>query len=309
MNITRRALVGNAIAAIGVSRLSGAAAPMEPQILRAIPSTGEKVPVVGIGTNAYDVESAAELAERRDVLREMPALGGRVLDSARGYGRSEEVLGQLISDLGNRKRFFIATKPISAPQAQADITRRLVDESFSRLRVDVIDLFQVHSLVRFADLMPMLREYQQEKRVRYIGATTAAPRQHAEFLGIMRSHPLDFVQLDYSIANRGAEKDLLPLAQERGIAVLNNMPFGGRNGSLFPRLAGRKVPEWAAEFGATTWAQFMLKYNLSHPTITAAIPGTTTLEHLRDNQAAGRGALPDAALRRRMERFWDDAAI
>jgi aryl-alcohol dehydrogenase-like predicted oxidoreductase len=121
----------------------------------------------------------------------------------------------------------------------------------------------------------------------------------------MKKHPLDFVQVDYSIANRAAAKDLLPLAQERGIAVLNNMPFGGRNGSLFPRVAGKAVPEWAKEFDATSWAQFMLKYNLSHPAITAVIPGTTSLQYLRDNQAAGRGRLPDAAMRRRMEQHWD----
>jgi aryl-alcohol dehydrogenase-like predicted oxidoreductase len=154
-------------------------------------------------------------------------------------------------------------------------------------------------------VMPLLREYRQQRRVRYIGATTASPRQHAEFLEIMRKHPLDFVQVDYSIANRAAADDLLPLAQERGMAVLNNVPFGGRGASLFPRVAGRPLPDWAAEFDASTWAQFMLKYNLSHPAITAVIPGTTTIDFLRDNQGAGRGRLPDAAMRRRMERYWD----
>ena len=305
--ITRRALVQGAVAAAAVASLPVPAAESTAQntILRAIPSTGERIPVVGIGANAYDVESAADIAERRAVLREFPALGGRVIDTARGYGRSEVVIGQLLAELGNRERFFIATKPVSAPQGAGVIDRRLVDESFTSLRTGMIDLLQVHSLVRFDDVMPLLREYQQEKRVRYIGATTAAPRQHAEFLAVMRKHRLDFVQVDYSIANREAANDLLPIARERGIAVLNNVPLGGRNASLFPRVAGKPLPAFAAEFGASTWAQFMLKYNLSHPAITAVIPGTTNVEHLRDNQAAGRGRLPDASMRRRMEQYWD----
>jgi aryl-alcohol dehydrogenase-like predicted oxidoreductase len=306
MDSARRNLLKGALALAGGSRLA-TAAELSTQTLihRVIPSTGERIPVVGIGTNAYDVESTGDLTARREVLREFPALGGRVIDTARGYGRSEAVIGQLLAELGNRDRYFIATKPVSAPQAEAVINQQLIDESFASLRVKVIDLMQVHSLVRSGDLMPLLREYKQEKRIRYIGATTASPGQHAQFIELMRRQPLDFVQVDYSIANRAAAQDLLPLAQERGMAVLNNMPLGGRNASLFPRVAGRKLPGWAAEFGATTWAQFMLKYNLSHPAITAVIPGTTTLEYLRDNQAAGRGLLPDAALRRRMEQYWD----
>ena len=306
MDTTRRSLLKGVLAVAGASRLASAAEPSAQALIqRVIPSSGERIPVVGIGTNAYDVESSEDLATRKEVLREFPALGGRVIDTARGYGRSEAVIGQLLAELGNRDRYFIATKPVSAPQAEALINRQLIDESFTSLRVKVIDLMQVHSLVRFDDLMPLLREYKQEKRIRYIGATTAAPRQHKEFIEVMRSQPLDFVQVDYSIANRAAAQDLLPLAQDRGMAVLNNVPLGGRNTSLFPRVAGRKLPDWAAEFGATTWAQFMLKYNLSHPAITAVIPGTTTPEYLRDNQAAGRGVLPDAAMRRRMEQYWD----
>ncbi|MEO6186388.1 MAG: aldo/keto reductase [Steroidobacteraceae bacterium] len=305
MNITRRTLLQGAAVAAVPYLVSAAEQPNTAPIVRVVPSTGERMPVIGIGTNAYDVESAADMAARRDVLRDFPSLGGRVIDTARGYGRSEAVIGQLLAELGNRDRYFIATKPVSAPQADANINRELVDQSFISLRTTVIDLMQVHSLVRFDDLMPLLREYRQEKRIRYIGATTAAPRQHAEFLDVMRKHPLDFVQVDYSIANREAAKDLLPIAGERGIAVLNNVPLGGRNASLFARVAGKQLPAFAAEFGAATWAQFMLKYNLSHPAVTAVIPGTTNLEHLRDNQAAGRGLLPDPAMRRRMEQYWD----
>jgi aryl-alcohol dehydrogenase-like predicted oxidoreductase len=303
MNITRREVLQGA-AAVAVIPASASAA--EPALItRAIPSTGERMPVVGIGSNAYDVESAADLAARKAVLREFPALGGSLIDTARGYGRSEAVIGQLLAELGNRDRYFIATKPISAPQAQAVLTRALIDESFTALRVKVIDLFQVHSLVRFDELLPIYREYKQEKRIRYIGATTASQGQHQQFIDAMRRQKLDFVQVDYSIDNRAAAQDLLPIAQQLGIAVLNNMPFGGVRASLFPRVAGKALPGFAKEFGATTWAQFMLKYNLSHPAITAVIPGTTTVEYLHDNQAAGRGLLPDAALRKRMEQYWD----
>jgi aryl-alcohol dehydrogenase-like predicted oxidoreductase len=277
-----------------------------PPILRRIPSTGEQMPVVGIGTNAYDVSSSEDIAARREVLRAMPDLGGRLLDTARGYGRSEDVIGGLIAELGNRDRFFIATKPISAPQADATLTQALLDESFTRLRTRRIDLLQVHSLLRLDELLPMFMEYKRAGKIRYIGATTSVSTRHGPLLEAMRRHPLDFVQVNYSIDDRSAEREILPLAQEKRIAILNNVPLGGRGGSLFPRVAGKKLPPWAAELDVSSWAQFMLKYCIAHPAITAVIPGTTTLAHLRDNLAAGRGRLPDAAMRRRMEQFWAD---
>ncbi len=214
-DVVRGALAAGAGACFSRLAAAAAAAASLPPITRAIPSTGERLPVVGMGTNAYDVESAADLAERRATLAATPGLGGRVIDSARGYGRSEAVLGQLIAELGTRERFFLATKPISAPQADAKLSRALIDESFTSLRVQRIDLLQVHSLVRVDELLPLYREYKQEGRVRYIGATTASPRQHAQFIEVVRKQPLDFVQLDYSIANRVAAEDLLPLAQEK----------------------------------------------------------------------------------------------
>jgi aryl-alcohol dehydrogenase-like predicted oxidoreductase len=275
-----------------------------PPIVRRIPSTGEQMPVVGIGTNAYDVTSSQDIAARREVLRAMPELGGRLIDTARGYGRSEEVIGALLAELGNRDRFFVATKPISAPQADVPLTQALVDESFTRLRTKRIDLFQVHSMVRLDELLPMFMEYKRAGRIRYIGATTSVSNRHEQLLEVMRRHPLDFVQVNYSIDDRSAAQAVLPLAQEKGIAVLNNVPFG--RGSLLSRMAGKKLPAWAAEIGISSWAQFMLKYCIAHPAITAVIPGTTTLAHLRDNLAAGRGRLPDAAMRRRMEQLWAD---
>jgi aryl-alcohol dehydrogenase-like predicted oxidoreductase len=259
---------------------------------------------VGIGTNGYDVSSAQDVAARRDVLRAMPDLGGRLIDTARGYGRSEEVVGTLIDELGNRDRFFIATKPISAPQADAVLTPALVDDSFSRLRVKRIDLLQVHSLVRLDELMPMFLAHKRAGTIRYIGATTSVSTRHEQLLAAMRRYPLDFVQVNYSIDDPSAARDILPLAQEKGIAVMNNVPLGGRGGSLLKRASGKKLPDWAAEIDVSSWAQFLLKYCIAHPAITVVIPGTTTLAHLRDNLAAGRGRLPDASLRRRMEQFW-----
>jgi aryl-alcohol dehydrogenase-like predicted oxidoreductase len=264
------------------------------------------MPVIGIGTNQYDVTSAQDIAARREVLQAMPQLGGRLIDTARGYGRSEEVIGTLLKELANRDRFFIATKPISAPQAEAQITRALLDESFRQLRTDRIDLLQVHSLLRLDELLPLFSDYKRAGKVRYIGVTTAVSRTHEDLMAVMKRHPLDFIQVNYSIDDRAAAKGLLPLAREKGIAVLNNMPFGGRPGSLFPRVAGKKLPEWAADFDATTWAQFMLKYCLANPAVTVAIPGTTTLARLKDNLGGGRGRLPDAATLRRMEQFWAD---
>jgi aryl-alcohol dehydrogenase-like predicted oxidoreductase len=262
------------------------------------------MPVVGIGTNGYDVSSAHDIAARLQVLRAMPELGGRLLDTARGYGRAEEVVGTLLAELGSRDRFFIATKPISAPQADVPLTQALLDESFSRLRVKRIDLLQVHSLLRLDELMPMFLDYKRAGRIRYIGATTSVSTRHEQLLTAMRRHPLDFVQVNYSIEDRSAGQDILPLAQEKGIAVLNNVPLGGRGGSLLARAAGKKLPDWAAEIDVFSWAQFLLKYCIAHPVITAVIPGTTTLAHLQDNLAAGRGRLPDAAMRRRMEGYW-----
>ena len=306
--LTRRSALGLAGAAGLCTALRpvatfGSEAPLPP-IIRKIPSSGESLPVVGIGTNAYDVSSADDIAARREVLRALPTLGGRLIDTARGYGRSEEVIGELLTELGNRERFFIATKPVSAPQANDPVTRSVLDESFRRLRTQRIDLLQVHSLLRLDDLMPLFEEYKRAGRIRYIGVTTATARTHDEMVKVMRGHSLDFIQVDYSIEDRAAAEQVLPLAKEKGIAVLNNVPLGGRNRSLMPRVAGKKLPEWATEFDAVSWAQYMLKYCLSHPAVTAVIPGTTTLAHLEDNLGAGRGRLPDATLRRRMEQHW-----
>jgi aryl-alcohol dehydrogenase-like predicted oxidoreductase len=272
---------------------------------RPIPSSGERLPVIGLGTNNYSVTSTEDLAARRDVLERMPELGGTLVDTAPAYGRSEEVIGQLVADIGIRDKLFFATKVTTNADAAAG--KAMLEQSFRRLRTERIELIQVHNLTGTEQLLPMLAEYKSGRRIKYLGVTTSNDSQHAATADLMRRHRLDFVQLNYSLDDRESAQTLLPLAQERGVAVLVNMPFGGRRGSnLFARLAGRALPPWAAEIDASSWAQFLLKYVVSHPAVTCAIPGTTKLSHLEDNQRGGRGRLPDAQMRRRMEKFWDD---
>lgn len=309
---TRRTVVqtGIAAAAAGLAAstfsLPGASAAAAAPILRKIPSTGEMLPAVGIGTNAFSVNAPEELAAVRDVLQQMPVQGGKVIDTAQAYGNSEEVIGKLLAELGNRDKFFIATKTPLAGDISGGAA--VLDNSFKRLQVSRIDLLQIHNVYGLDQLMPLYQDYKKAGKIRYIGVTTSVSGQYEQLMAAMKKYPLDFIQVDYSIGNRDAADQVLPLAQEKGCAVLNNIPFGGRGRSFFPRVAGKPVPDFASEFDATTWAQFFLKYNLSNPAITAAIPGTTTPAYLLDNQQGGRGRLPDAAMRKRMESFWDALA-
>lgn len=296
------AALGQPLARAAAATATGPATKPVP-LLRTIPSTGEKIPAVGVGTNAFGVTTPEELAELRKVLQAMPGLGGSVIDTAQAYRGSEEVIGKLLADLGNRDKFFIATKtPLGG-----DISggKAVLDLSFQRLQVSRIDLLQIHNVYGADELLPHFQEYKAAGKIRYIGITTSIERQYEQMRDAVGKHKFDFIQVDYSIGDRGAADALLPMAQDKGLAVLNNTPFGGRGRSYFPRVAGKPVPDWAKEFDATTWAQFFLKYNLSHPVITAAIPGTTTLAYLEDNQQGGHGRLPDAAMRRKMEQYWD----
>jgi aryl-alcohol dehydrogenase-like predicted oxidoreductase len=291
--------------AFGATDAPGSVAP---QVGKTIPSTRERLPVIGLGTNNYSVTTAEDLAPRREVLQRMSDLGGKVIDTAPAYGRSEIVVGELLADLGNRDRYFLATK-VTAPDGDLAQGRAMLEESFRRLRTPRIDLMQVHNLDGVDVLMPALREAKEAKRIRYIGVTTSRAEQYPQMLSTMRRHALDFIQVDYSIDNRTAADEVLPLAQERDIAVLINMPFGGRrSGNLFPKLAGREVPKWAVEAGAASWAQFLLRYVVSHPAVTCAIPGTHRVAHLEDNMRAGRSELPDRAVRTRMEEYWASVA-
>lgn len=275
---------------------------------KAIPASGELLPVIGLGTNNYSPTTPDERAARKAVLERLTALGASVIDTAPAYRESERTIGELLAEIGNRSRAFIATK-VTAQGGTREEGAAMLEESRRRLRSDLLDLVQVHNLVGTDVLLPLLREQVAAKQIRYVGVTTSRAAQYAELAALMRRDRLDFVQLDYSLGNRLAAAELLPLAQERGMAVLVNLPFGGRrDGNLFSRVRDRPLPDWAAELGATSWAQVFLKYVVSHPAVTCAIPGMTRVANLEDNVAAARGALPDAAMRARMERWWDDNA-
>ena len=281
--------LGLAFAACGAS----AAAPL---IRKAIPKTGERLPVLGLGTNNYSPKTPEERAARREVIAGLTAGGASVIDTAPSYRDSEQTLGELIGEINNRRQIFLATKEGIA----------MLDNSFRMLRTETLDLVQVHNLVGTAVLLPLLREQVAAKKIRYVGITTSQDAQYAEMTSIMKNEALDFIQVDYSLGNRGAGDELLPLAADRGMAVLINLPFGGRrDGNLFSRVRGQELPGWASDIGAKSWGQLFLKYVISHPAVTCAIPGMTRLANLEDNLVAAQGTLPDAAMRRRMESWWD----
>jgi aryl-alcohol dehydrogenase-like predicted oxidoreductase len=303
MSVTRRSFLhlgaGAAAAVLARARLAAAD---QPVLTRAIPSSGEKLPVIGLGTNRYGVTEAGELASRRGVLRRLPELGGSVVDTAPAYGRSEEVIGRLVSELKNRDRLWLATK-VTASGGGAAEGRKMLDESFRRLRTERLQLVQVHSLHGVREMLPVLRELKKAGRLSYVGVTTSRDDQYTELLEVMRKEPLDFIQVDYSISDRNAADKILPLAADRGTAVLVNLPLG--RGNALGKVKGRALPDWAAQIDATSFAQVFLKYVVSHPAVTVAIPGTTKAEHLEENLGAARGRLPDAAMRRTIEKFFD----
>ena len=301
------AIAGAASLGVGpqlVRRVAAAAPPSAatlPLITRTIPSSGERLPAIGIGTDDFR-ESARE--EIRAELARMSELGGTVIDTAAAYGDSEALIGDALTSLGTRDRMFIATKLVGGGfgvTGAESLTR-----SFERLKTTHVDLLQVHNLNGVATLLPTMQQWKKDKKIRYIGVTTSRGGQHADMAATMRAWPLDFIQVDYSIANRDAAQTILPLALERKIAVLVNLPFG--RSSLFREAAGRALPPWAADIDVASWAQYFLKYVISHPAVTCAIPGSTQVSHLIDNQAAGRGRLPDESTRRRMEAYWDNKA-
>jgi diketogulonate reductase-like aldo/keto reductase len=264
---------------------------------RPIPSTREALPVIGCGTwRTFDVgASAAERAPLRDVLQVLFDSGGSVIDSSPMYGPAEGVAGDLLATMNARDKAFIATKVwTSGREAGIDQMRR----SMQLLRTDRIDLMQVHNLVDWRTQLATLRSWKAEGRVRYIGITHYTESAYRELEAVMRAGRPDFVQLDYSIQSRAAEKRLLPLASELGIAVIVNQPFGG--GGLLRSLLARPLPAWAAEIECTTWAQVLLKFVLANAAVTCVIPGTGRPEHMRDNVRAGFGRYPDAALRAKM---------
>jgi aryl-alcohol dehydrogenase-like predicted oxidoreductase len=263
------------------------------------------LPAVGVGTNNFTAASPEELASRRAVLEKLPQLGGSIVDTAAIYGQSEDVIGKDVAELHLRDRLFLSTK-VMVQSGNVEQGKAMIETSFRKLQTPKIDLLHVHNLASTDAMIPVLQELKSAGRIRYIGLTTSFTGQHADMLAAMRAHPVDFIQIDYSIGNRVAADDILPLALDKGIAVMLNVPFGGRRGAnLLAKASSHPLPGWAAEIDATSWAQVMLKYALSHPAVTCAIPGTTKVEHLEDNLAGARGRLPDAAMRRRMEQAWD----
>jgi len=289
-------LMAAAAAASGSMKSSGAGG--APSILtRQIPSSGETIPAVGLGTwQTFDVgASAAEREPRRDVLRRFVELGGRVIDSSPMYGAAEAVVGELASELGILDKLFVATKVWTSGRA-AGVAQ--MEQSLRLLRKPRLDLMQIHNLVDWRTHLATLREWKQTGRIRYLGVTHYTSSAYGELERVLRSETLDFVQVNYSLGERDAERRILPLARERGIAVLVNRPFA--EGALFGRVRGQALPSWAADFECASWAQFFLKWILAHPAVTCVIPATSRPEHLVDNMKAGTGALPDASTREKM---------
>jgi aryl-alcohol dehydrogenase-like predicted oxidoreductase len=269
----------------------------EDLIVRAIPRSGERIPVVGLGSSdTFEVGATdAERAPVRAVLERYAGLGGRVIDTSPMYGTAETVIGDVAQQLGIGAQLWLATK-VWTRGREAGIEQ--MEQSFRRLRTDRIDLMQVHNLVDTQTHLRTLRDWKEQGRIRYLGVTHYRVDAYDEIARLIRDEALDFVQFNYSIATRTAERMLLPLAAEHGTAVLANRAY--EDGRLFARVRGKPLPEWAAEFDCASWAQFFLKYVSAHPAITCVIPATSKVKHLVDNMGAGRGRLPDAAMRARM---------
>jgi aryl-alcohol dehydrogenase-like predicted oxidoreductase len=296
---------------------AGAAMALHPRLLlalergelieRPIPSSGEKLPIIGLGSSATfrrmaDNENVDAL---REVMRTLVENGGTVFDTAPGYGDSEEVAGEIVNDLGVEKEVFWATKvnvvPRGGDAADADAARQQIERSFERVGTSTVDLIQVHNLADIPTQLAILKELKSEGRLRYIGTTSTSSRRYEDLEKVMREEPLDFIGVDYAVDNRESAKTILPLARERGIAVLVYVPFG--RSRLWQRTEGVEFPEWASEFDAGSWAQFFLKFVAAHPAVTAITPATSNPRHMLDNLGGGVGRLPDEAMQRRMIEF------
>ena len=261
------------------------------------------MPPIGIGTNRYGVGTSEEdRAPLRDTMARFAELGGKVMDTAMIYGTSEAVIGELAQELRIRDKLFYATKTDIRGQLRGEAG---LQQALTRMRTDVIDAMLVHNLVNADTELPVMRDWQQQGRFRYIGASISTPDQFDQMEQFMRNNDVEIVQFNYSLGDRLAAERLLPTAADRGIAVMINVPFGGGSDSILDVLEGRELPDFAAEFDAATWPQFCLKYIVSHPAVTVAIPGTRRVEYVDDNFGAAFGRLPDAALRRRQEEFFD----
>ena len=299
-NPSRRDVLRLAAAAAAAALVHPAFAANPAQRMRTIPKTGDSLPTIGLGSSrTFNVGTTAEeRSAQREVLRLFAEHGGRVVDTSPMYGESEPVIGDLAAGLGLTSQLFIATKVWTAGR-EAGIQQ--MEQSFRRLRTTKIDLMQVHNLLDWKIHLKTLREWKAQGRIRYVGITHYTESAYDELAQVMSTEDIDFVQLNYSIVSRLAEQRLLPLAQEKKIAVLVNRPF--EKSGLFDQVRSKALPAWAADIDCSSWAQFFLKFVLSHPAVTCAIPATSKPKHLLDNMQAGLGRLPDTALRVRMAQY------
>jgi aryl-alcohol dehydrogenase-like predicted oxidoreductase len=305
---------------LGITAGAGAVLGLTPRLLqalqqgqlikRAIPSTGEMIPVIGLGSSATfsQVARSEEVTALKEVFQAMVSKGASVFDTAPGYGASEEVAGNIVNELGVANKMFWATKVNVAGRGSGGVAdpaaaRTQIEQSFARFKQPKIDLIQVHNLGDVKTQLGILRDLKKEGRVRYIGVTNTSDSQYSQLEEFMRNEPMDFIGIDYAADNRNVEERILPLAQERKIGVLVYAPFGRT--SLFRRAAGKELPEWSKEFDASTWAQFFLKFILAHPAVTAITPATSQAKNMLDNIGGGTGRLPNEAMRKRIIEFVD----
>lgn len=291
----RRSFLGLIAAGLLLPHMDPASASRGPLMRRPIPVTGEMIPVVGLGTSDEFERAGPNMEPLREVLRRFHELGGTLVDTAPIYGDAESVIGNLVNGLGLTDELFLATK-VRTHGREAGLEQ--MNRSRELLGKEPLDLLQVHSLVDWRTQLPNLRRWKDEGRVRYIGVTHSRVSAFDELEQVMRAESLDFVQLNYSFTEPQAERRLLPLAADRGMAVMVNRPF--ENGRLFRAVQDRALPDWATAFDCESWAQFSLKYILSHPAVTCVIPATSNPKHVVDNMGAGIGRLPDQDTRRRM---------
>ena len=297
----RQFLQASAATSLMISLAPGFALAVEPAIIKkTIPSSGERLSVIGLGTSrTFDVDS--DKAVTSPLMAVMQAFfdnHGQLIDSSPMYGSAEAVTGALLKRVENKQGIFTATKVWTDGKREGI---EQMERSMQRLGVDQIDLMQIHNLRDWQTHIDTLVDWKAEGRIRYIGITTSHGRYHAELEEILQQIPLDFVQFSYNILNRTAEQRLLPIAREKGIATLINRPY--QRGSLFRKVKGKSLPAWAAEFDCASWGQFFLKFIAAHPAVTCIIPATSKLKHMVDNMAAGYGRLPDEATRQRMIRL------
>ena len=304
---------------LGITLGAGAALSIDPRwlralpqgqlIQRAIPSSGEKLPAVGLGSSATfsRVASTEDVTALKEVLKTMVERGATVFDTAPSYGASEQVAGAIASELGIANKIFWATKVNTVERGQQATTKEIstaqIEASFQKFKLPRIDLIQVHNLADIPTQLGVLKELKRQGKVKYIGVTTTSDNAYTRLEEVMRNEPIDFIGVDYAVDNRGVETTILPLAQERKIGVLVYVPFGRT--SLFRRVGERPLPDFAKEFNAGTWAQFFIKYVIGHPAVTVVTPATSQAKHMIDNIGGGIGKLPSEAQRKQMVEFID----